>query len=196
MRRIYTVCLVALLAGGCAATTYTLVGPSVVAVANNSLSVRTDVSWNRLPGITYDIKQEESWSLNGPALDLVTFMGGIDDGSAIAKQRQKDDRQVPVFKATMSPPELVSMIESYYRIKAGVSIFETTSVKPVTFLGQSGIQIDYRYIAGDEVKRQGRSVLAVVDKKLYLMALDGTELHYFPSALPEFEAMVASASIT
>jgi hypothetical protein len=34
-----------------------------------------------------------------------------------------------------------------------------------------------------------------VDKKLYLMKLDGVTSHYFDAALPEFDAMVASARL-
>jgi hypothetical protein len=68
-------------------------------------------------------------------------------------------------------------------------------VKPVTFLGTTGMQLDYEFVSTDEVKRRGRSVLAVVEGKLYLMSLDGAALHYFDAALPEFEALVASAQI-
>jgi len=47
----------------------------------------------------------------------------------------------------------------------------------------------------DNVRRRGRSMIAVSGGKLYVMSLDGAALHYFDAELPEFEAMVASASI-
>ncbi len=194
MQRAVLLFLAAALTAGCIPT-YSLVSPETVEVARGNLSVRTAIAWNKTPKSSFDIRQEESWTLNGPALDLVTFIGGVEDGEAVARQRKKEDRQVPVFKSNMTPPEFVSMIETYYRIKAGVTVFETTSVKPTPFLGGSGIQIDYNYVAGDDVKRHGRSVLAVFDGKLYMMTLDGTALHYFGAALPEFEAMIASATI-
>jgi len=128
-------------------------------------------------------------------LDAVTFVGALREGEAIAKQRPKDDRKVPTFRADMTPQDLVSMIESYYRIKAGVTVFETIGVKPATFLGRPGMQFDYRYIGGDEVKRRGRAMLAVIDSKLYLMSLDGAAVHYFDAALPDFEQMAATAGI-
>lgn len=67
-------------------------------------------------------------------------------------------------------------------------------MKPTTFPGKPGVQFDYAFVGLDKVKRRGRSVLAVVDGKLYLMSLDGAALHYFESALPEFEAMTATAA--
>lgn len=194
MQRVALLLLTAVLATGCA-TTYSLISPDTVEVAKGNLSVRTSIAWNKAPRSAFDIDREESWTLNGPALDLVTFIGGVDDGKALAKQRRKEDRQLPVFKADMSPPELVSMLETYYRIKAGITVFETTSVMPVTFLDRPGMQIDYIYVGGDDVKRQGRTVVAVVDDRLYMMTLDGTALHYFGAALPEFESMVQLARI-
>ena len=195
MQRIVLLLILAALTTGCIPT-YTLISPQTTEVAKGNLSVRPGTAWNKAPQSSLDIQQEESWTLNGPALDLVTFIGGVSEGEAVAKQREKDDRQVPVFKTDMTPPELVSMIETYYRIKARIAVFETTSVKPTTFLGNPGIQFDYNYVAGDDVKRQGRSVFAIVDDKFYMMTLDGTALHYFGAVLPEFETMVESARIS
>jgi len=97
--------------------------------------------------------------------------------------------------ATMTPQDLTSMVESAYRIRGGVKIFETTAVKPVTFLGQQGVQFDYTFVNEDSIKRRGRSVMVVAGGKLYVMSLNATALHYFDAALPDFDAMAASASI-
>jgi hypothetical protein len=160
------------------------------------MKVKPSVAWNKAPKSPYDIPRQESWTQNGPLLDGITFIGALESGQAMAKQKPKDDRKVPVFRADMSPQDLVSMIESYYRIRAGATLFEAAGVKPTTFLGKPGMQFDYTYVLTDEVKRRGRSVLAVVNGKLYLMALDGAALHYFDAALPEFEALTASAIIS
>jgi hypothetical protein len=175
---------------------YQLVSPAPVSVANGKMKVKPTVAWNKASRGAYDIAQEESWTQNGPLLDGVTFIGALKAGESIAKQRPKDDRKVPVFRADMNAQDVVSMIESLYRIKAGATVFETTSVKPVTFLGAPGVQFDYNYVGGDEVKRRGRSVFAVVDAQLYLMALDGAAVHYFDAALPDFESMASSAART
>lgn len=181
--------------GGCV-TGYTLVSPTRVAVASGSMKVKPSVAWNKAPKSTFDIPRQENWTQNGPLLDGITFIGALDSGQAMAKQKPKDDRKVPVFRADMTPQDLVSMIESYYRIKEGATLFDAAGVKPTTFLGKPGIQFDYTYVLTDEVKRRGRSVLAVVNGKLYLMTLDGAALHYFDAALPEFEALTASAAIS
>lgn len=172
---------------------YKLMSPGTSEVAKGNLRVTHARAWNKAPKAADNIAVEETWTLNGPVLDAVEFIGGVEDGDAIVKQKKKDTQQVPAFRANMTPPELVSMIESYYRIKAGATVFETTSVQPVGFLDRTGMQVDFDYIAGDDVPRRGRCVLAVIDDSLYMMALNGTRLHYFDSALAEFEAMVQSA---
>ena len=197
MRNASIYCMLALFAlvtSGCIPT-YKLVSPTTQAVAGKNFSVSTGLSWNKLPKSSLDIKQEENWTINGPNLDAVTFIGGVESGKAIAKQRKKNDSQIPVFKSNMSPPELVAMLESFYRVRAGARIFKTTNIEPGIFLGQSAMQVDYDYIGGDDVKRRGRSVLAVVDDHLYLMSLDGARLHYFDAILPEFNSMVRSAKV-
>ncbi len=179
--------------GGCIPT-YSLVAPSTLGVSNGEVSITTAIAWNKVPGNADGLKQGERWTQNGPALDSVTFLSGVNDGEKIVKQAKKADRQVPAFSATMSPPELVSLIESYYSI-AGAIDYQTTNVMPADFLGSSGMQIDYQFTGADDVKRRGRTMLVVVADKLYMMSALGTSLHYYDAILPEFESMARSARI-
>jgi hypothetical protein len=158
------------------------------------MQVKPVSAWNRAPKGSLDVSSLESWTRNGPLLDGITFIGAIPSGQAITKQKPKDDRTVPVFRAEMTPQDLVSMIESYYRISVGARIFEATSVKPMRFLSSPAVQFDYNYVGSDDIKRRGRSVVTVVDGTLFLVSLYGTASHYFEAALPEFEALIASAT--
>ncbi|WP_156457897.1 hypothetical protein [Sphingomonas sp. Leaf412] len=193
-RRLAALAAALLALSGCGAK-YALVPPAPVSVAKGGMTVTPGMAWNRIPKGGYDIAWEENWTENGPLLDSMGFVAGLPDGQAIAKQRKKDDRKVPVFRADMSPQDLVSMIESFYRIKAGATVFTADAVAPATFLGRPGLQFDYSYVGGDQVGRRGRAVMAVVDGKFYLASLDGTALHYFDAALPEFTAVTQSARL-
>jgi hypothetical protein len=181
--------------GGCAALSYTLVNPGAAAVANASMTISPSGEWNRAPSSAEPTRNEENWTRNGFMLDRIQFVGALPDGQALVKQREKADRQVPTFHPTMTPTDLTSMVESMYRIGGRAKVFTTTSVKPVTFLGQNGVQFDYDFVGDDDIRWRGRSVMAVASGKLYLMTLNGTSLHYFDAALPEFNAMVASAAV-
>jgi len=189
-----TLCALALSLAACVPT-YTLVASGPVAVAQEGLTVQPSESWNRIPKTPASVQWEESWTRNGPLLDSVAFVAGLPDGQTLVKQRAKQDQQVPQFHASMGPDDLVSMVESYYRIGAGASLFEIRAVTPASFLGGNGIQVDYSYVARDDLPRKGRAVLRVVNDKLYLMKLEGAASHYFDAARPEFERMVASAAL-
>jgi hypothetical protein len=192
--RAFSCLLAASLALAACAPTYTLVPPATIGVAGGAMKVTPGQAWNRVPKGPFDIALEENWTQNGPLLDSVGFIGGLPDGQAIAKQRRKEDRKVPLFRADMTPQDIASMIESYYRIKAGATVFEARGAEPATFLGKPALRFDYDYVAADEVRRRGRAVAVVVAGKLYMATLDGTALHYFDAALPDFDRMVATAA--
>ncbi len=192
MRRLCALTL-ALTLAACAG--YALVPANQPAVAARSLTVTPPAAWNRLPRGIDQLSQEENWTKNGAVLDSISFFGGLQSGAAFVRQRRREDQQVPVFRAGMAPPELIAMIESYYRVRGGVVQFTPTSVAPVDFLGTTGVGMDFDYLTLDDVKRKGRAVMAEVGGKLYLMTLDGTRSHYFDAARPDFDAMVASARV-
>jgi hypothetical protein len=56
--------------------------------------------------------------------------------------------------------------------------------------------MDFDYVLqSDEVKRRGRAIGAIRDKKLYMMVYEGTATHYFDLYISEFDRMVTSAQI-
>ena len=175
---------------------YQLAQPRTHRVARGAMEVTPTIPWNRAPGGYQDISEEENWTLNGPLLDNLVFIGALRDNRPIVRfQRRSDWRQVPNFRSTMTPDEIVSMIETYFRVRGGVTRFETTALQPRSFLGHSGFQFDYSRLGGDEVERRGRAAAAVIDGRLYLILFDATRLHYFPTGLPEFERIVQSARL-
>ena len=132
------------------------------------------VAWNMAPSISTRPQWEETWTRNGPLLETITFVGGLPEGKTLRKQRAKSDRQVPLFRADMTPQDLVSMVEASYRTR-GVTVFDIDSVEPVDFLGGKGIELRFRYAPGNGISKNGACVMRVVDEKLYAMKLDGVE---------------------
>jgi hypothetical protein len=191
IRIVLAMCALAL--GGCVPR-YLLVPAEPISVAGNALIVHPASKWNAVPTNRFETKWEETWTRNGPLLETVTFMGGVPDGKAMVVQRKKDDRQVSVFRADMTPQDLVSMIEASYRVR-GVAVFEIESVDPADFLGGKGLKLRYKYAPNNGISKKGSCVARVIDKKLYFMKLDGVSSHYFDAALPEFDRMVATAEL-
>ncbi|HEX8643635.1 MAG TPA: hypothetical protein VF702_06950 [Allosphingosinicella sp.] len=182
-------------AGGFGSPRFRLIEPREHDVAR-TMRVTPTMRWNRTPRMIYDIPREENWTLHGLPLDGLTFIGGLEDGRPLVRwQRRRDIRQVPNFRADMSPPEIASMIETFYRIRAGSVSFTMTGLQPRTFLGQPGFQYDYEHLGGNEVTRQGRVVGAVIGNRLYMILFDAPKRHFFPEIIPEVERIIDSARL-
>ncbi len=164
-------------------------------VGDDSLAVTPPREWNRISAsaCSVDIRDVEDWTQNGPYLDGISFVTGLKDGKALVYQRRRDDRQVPKFRSNMTPPEIAAMVESLFRVRGGAVDFTTIALAPRPFLGANGFQFDYEHLDGDEVRRKGRAVGAVIDGRLYLILFDAARSHYYNALLPDFEAIVTSA---
>jgi hypothetical protein len=181
--------------GGFGIGGYRLVEPREREVAGRMRVIPT-MRWNRAPRSLNDLSREENWTMHGVTLDGLTFIAGLEDGKELVRwQRRTDIRQVPRFRADMSPPEIAAMIESFYRIRAGSVSFDMTGLQPRSFLGQPGFQFDYRHLGGDELERQGRVVGTVIGRRLYMIMFDAPRSHYFPSLIAEVERIVESARL-
>ena len=175
---------------------YTLVQVKEIRVGNDSMAVTPPREWNKISSSLFvDIHAVEDWTQNGPYLDGISFVTGLKDGKALVYQRSRDDRQVPKFRSNMTPLEITSMIESLFRVRAGAVDFKTVALGPRNFMGYNGFQYDYEHLDGDEVRRKGRAVGAVIDGRLYLILFDAARSHYFGALLPDFEAVVNSARL-
>lgn len=177
-------------------SSYSAVPVRRVSVGDGSMVVSAPRPWNRHRPIFFeDVRQVEDWTLNGPLLDGISFVTGLKDGKSLIRQRKSASQQVPIFRSNMTPPEVAAMIESLYRVRGGSVDFHTLSLKPRPFLGQNGFQLDYEHLDDDELWRRGRAVGSVIDGKLYLILIDAARSHYWDSALPDYEALVASAEL-
>jgi hypothetical protein len=183
----------ALALAGCMAR-YHLVPAEETFVGGDSLVVTPTTAWNMAPTVYDQSQWEETWTRNGLLLESIMFVGGLPEGKSLRKQRKKSDQQVPPFRADMTPQDLVSMVETSYRT-AGVTVFDIESVEPVDFLGGKGFRLRFRYAPNDGIAKKGTCILRVIDRKLYLIKLEGVTSHYFDAAVPEFEKIVASARL-
>jgi hypothetical protein len=177
-------------------SSYAFVPVRRVEVGDRSLSVVAPRPWNRHRSILWsDVEDVEDWTLNGPYLDGISFVSGLKSGRYLIRQSKRASQQVPKFRSDMTPPEIVAMLESLYRVKGGTVDFRTLSLQPRPFLGTDGFQLDYEHLDSDELWRKGRAVGAVINGQLYLILYDAAGSHYYAAALPDFESIVGSAQL-
>jgi hypothetical protein len=173
---------------------YGLVRVARVNVGDGQMSVVAPRNYNRHRRILFsDVRDVEDWTLNGPLLDGISFVSGMNNNRELIRQRHTANQQVPRFRSDMTPPEITAMLESLYRVKGGAVDLKTLSLQPRPFLGANGFQWDYEHLDSDELWRRGRAVGAVIDGKLYMILFDAARSHYYETMLPDFESIVASA---
>lgn len=175
---------------------YKLVRARPVSVGNGSMIVTPPRPWNEQRRFFFDSHRwVEDWTLNGPYLDGITFVTGLPDRKYLVEQRSSEERQVPMFRSDMLAPEIASMLESAFRVRAGAIDFRTLGLVPRTFMGYPGFQYDFEHLDSDELWRKGRAVGAVIDGRLYLILYDAARSHYYENALSDFELIVNGARL-
>ena len=175
---------------------YSLVRAKETRVGDGSLEVAPPREWNRQRRFFFDeVRWVEDWTLNGPLLDNITFVTGLPHGKYLVHTDRRAAQQVPRFDEDMTAPEIAALLESAYRVRGGAVDFRTLSLQPRQFAGYPGFQFDYEHLDGDELWRKGRAVGAVIGGRLYLVMLDAARPHYYPNAIGDLEAIVASARL-
>ncbi|MET0307948.1 MAG: hypothetical protein ABW023_04505 [Sphingomonas sp.] len=171
-----------------------MAGGQPVAVAKSGMTVTPSSAWNRWSA--RPSKKGEIWTLDGVALNELSFYAGIAPGEAILKERNKKDKPLPKFSAQMLAPEIVQLFEATSRITLQTSLFEIDGVEPTTFLGKPGVRFTYHYsIQGDELRRNGEARAAVIDGKLYLSNFAAPAIHYFDASIGEVRSIMDSAKL-
>lgn len=194
MRKAMTVMAAAALATAPAWAYKLVVHGKPVAVAKSPMTVQPAIDWNRMqarPG-----RNAESWTLDGMALNEVTFYGGIADGVALFKEVDKKDKPLPRFSATMLAPDIGQLFEQSYRLAGGSSLFSIDGIAPAKFAGEPGFRFSYSFTqAADEVRRRGEAAGAVIGGRLYMITYEAPAIHYYDRNLADARALVATARI-
>ena len=163
-------------------------------VAKSRMKATPAVSWNRQT--KRPSPKAETWTLDGAALNEVSFFGGVGEGETIYKELDKKGKPLPRFKANMLPTDVVALFEASQRIMTESSLFAVDKVEPATLGGHKGVRFEYHYsLSGDQLNRRGEAVAAIVGGKLYLVSFAAPEIHYFDRDVAQFRAIVKSVAI-
>jgi hypothetical protein len=186
--------LAALLTATPLAAAYKLVPANTpVVVGKSAMKVTPPQDWNKFPPMIG--KKAEAWTLDGLNLNELSFYGGIASGETLVKERNKKDKPLPKFNATMLLPDVVAMYETTLRGVTDTANYTTDKVEPATFAGQPGFRFAFSYTVADEVKRKGEGTGAIIGGKLYMIVFTGPQTHYFDRDVEKFRVIAASAKV-
>ncbi|HEX8484393.1 hypothetical protein [Sphingomonas sp.] len=165
-----------------------------VAVAKSALTVAPPSEWNKLgarPG-----RNSETWTIDGDALNDLTFYGGIPAGKTLFREVDKKNRPLPRVSATMLITDVPVLVENSYRIALNTPLFTLDAMEPALFAGRAGLRFTYSYTRpGEDLPRKGEGRTAIIDGKLYMMTFEAPRLHYFDRSVDQFRKVADTARL-
>jgi hypothetical protein len=180
---------------GCA--TYALVGPGEVFV-HSRLEVTLDRAWNRQ---VYGVGNvwPESWTQNGPLIDMLIVAPAIENGNAIVLLPERQLREFPRFRAGGTTADLVEMVQGSLAKASQAGDFVPIVTEPARIAGQDGVRFEFKFGTGGdggvETDRHALGYAFEYEKRLYLILFHAAEIHYFAAMRPAVEAIVGSARL-
>jgi hypothetical protein len=182
-----------LLLTGCVG--YTLVKGGEKLELGEGLSVKPPRDWNRTTQGKHEV-----WTLDGPRLQYILFVKGIEEGERIfpAPARglaaEKKDT-FPKFRKGMSMLEVGELFEaSLARYKAQKTAI--AGFAPAKFGGKDGFRFTFTYQTVSGLNMRGIATGALREGKLFMVIYRGTELFFFDHSKDDFEQILASLTIT
>jgi hypothetical protein len=160
-------------------------------VARSTISVSPDGEWNRLS--LKAGKNVETWTVDGPELNKVTFYGGIAVGQPLFRAADKKNHPLPLVTPNMLITDIPTLLETSYRSQFNASQINIDSQEPAVVSGHKGISFTYSYVRqDDEVQRKGEAVGAMVGSRLFLVTYEAPAIHFFDKDLKRFRQVVGT----
>jgi hypothetical protein len=172
------------LAAGC--DRYTLVANGPVTM-DSTYTVEPQIAWNR-----HSDGNSEIWTVDGPALEEVRFVNGLEDGDRLFSGA--DAKKLPTFGAKMTAVEVLEFFEQSF-IRAGVLDMKTRGLRPARFGGADGFRFEFTYSLEDGLEREGLAAGMLRGGKLYMIVYSGTRLHFFGKYKAVAERVIASVRL-
>jgi len=179
--------------GGPAVAGNRLIEANAPVRAAGAFAVTPARTWNKLgarPG-----RGAEVWTLDGPALNEITFYGAIETDRPIFREVDRRNRPLPRFSSTMLLTDIPTLLENSYRAGRGVSVYSSDRVEPTRFAGQNGVRFDYSFTDGDEVRRRGEAYGAIMNGRLYLITFEAPVIYYFDGSVEAYRQVVDTATL-
>lgn len=165
-----------------------------VAVAKSAMTVAPPSEWNRLsarPG-----RNSETWTIDGDALNDLTFYGGIPAGKTLFREVDRRNRPLPHVSATMIVTDIPALVENSYRVALNTPLFAVDSLEPALFAGHQGVCFTYSFTRpGEDLPRKGEARAALVGGKLYMITFEAPRLHFFDRSVEAFRKVADTAKV-
>jgi hypothetical protein len=189
MKRYSALVFLAFALSGCVQG-FSLVPAGGRAEINKAVTVEPGGQWNK-----FVQGNNEIWTLDGPALQELRFIGAVADGEQIwpkpTAPLSTPQRDLPDFRATMTPIEISELVVASLE-QAGMGNVESKNLRPAKFGTQEGFRFDLAYAPESGLEWQGLAVATIRDKKLYLVLYRAPRIYYFERDRARVEQLIST----
>jgi len=130
-------------------------------------------------------------SLNGLTLDRLYLAGGLSPGEGLTAKSRVGAQ---AFHAGMSPDELIAFITDSVD-SLGYARPDIRDVRPAKLGAADGLRMTMATRTGDGLAFSGLALIAERAGELFVILYLAAREHYFATALPDVEAVMASAAL-
>lgn len=178
-----------------AAPANSLISPGLHSgIARSALSASPAGEWNRLSRT--DGKYVEVWTIDGDALNKVSFYGGIAAGRPLLREFDRKHQPLPRVKARMLITDIPALLESTYRSQSRVRQMSIDGLEPASLAGRKAIRFTYSFTrTDDEVQRKGEGIGALIGGKLYLVTYEAPALHFFDKDVDKYRQLTETLGL-
>jgi len=184
-----------------AMVSFPLVANSLVApgprpgIAKSTLSAKPAGEWNKLSP-RFDGKNVEIWTIDGDALNKVSFYGGIATGEPLLREVDKTNQPLPKVAANMIMTDIPALLESTYRSQHSVDQMAIDVQEPATLGSNKAIRFTYTFTrSDDQVLRKGEGIGTLANGKLYLVTYEAPALYYFDKDVEKYRQLVTTLTL-
>lgn len=175
-----------ILLAGC--NTYQLAAAGKPVTVANTFTLTPSRDWNKL-----DTGKIDTWTVDGPLLERVMVFKGIEETDPLFESQSADqDKDLPVFRASMTPFELRDLYVETMSRQLGVTL-DTEGLRPARLGAYDGFRFDYSLTDENGARKRGFVVAAIEESRLFLLDYSAIALHYYEKRLPDVEALLGSA---
>jgi hypothetical protein len=181
----------AILLSSCAR--YTLVkGGEEIKIGSEMASIPLK-DWNKASGSGVDV-----WTLDGPILQQIIFVKGVQDGDYLIPIRGRPafgvDDDAPLFEKGMNFIEVVELFESTLsQMKA--QKLDIKDVRPYKTENTEGFRFEFDFITKEGLQKKGSAYGILKDERLFMVIYVGAKLYYFDKGKGDFEEVVRTLRI-
>ena len=168
---------------------YSLVTAGKTIRIGNLLKVESSINWSKS-----EINGVETWTIDGPRLQRLMFFKRVKDNKPLLKIKGVDEKNTPLYKSSMTPIEIMELIEAALARSGGHKIVKK-DLRPESFGGLDGFRFEFNFITKNGLKYNGFVVGAKKDDRLLTIMYLGTALYYYEKYLEDVEKIISSIEI-